>query len=140
MTEKLIYPYIVRTEYVRDRIARPFVPVRIRYRHNEIQTMALVDSGADINVLPFQLGLNLGAGWHNREHIGGLEGAAGGGLEAKRFVADLYVGAWPSIRQIFAWTRDEDLPVILGQIDFFHRVDVCFHRSRNYLELDLSAG
>ena len=128
MTDKLAYPYLVRTEYVPDLVARPFLPVRIRYRQLEIQTMALLDSGSDINVLPYKLGLDLGADWDSREDIEGLEGI-GGGLIAKRFVADLYIETWPSIRQIFAWARDDDIPVILGQVDFF----------QNYFEVDMSA-
>lgn len=124
-------------EYVPDGIPRPFLPVRIRYRQNEIEAMALVDSGSDINVLPYQLGLNLGADWASREYFQELQGI-GGGVAAKRLVADLYVEAWPSIRQIFAWARDDDMPVILGQMNFFHEVDVCFHSSQHYFEVDMS--
>ena len=99
--------------------------------------MALLDSGSDINVLPYQLGLHLGAEWSSRANIEGLQGI-GGGLEAKRFIADLYVESWPRIRQLFAWARDEDIPVILGQINFFHMVNVCFHRSQNFFDIDMS--
>ncbi len=137
MAEKLSFPFVVRPEYIQDGIARPFLPVRIRYRHNDIQTMALLDSGSDINVLPYQLGLSLGADWDSQGSEEELQGI-GGGIEAKRIVADLYVGAWPSIRQVFAWAQDDDIPVILGQWNFFQMVDVCFHRSRSFFEVDMS--
>lgn len=88
-------------------------------------------------MLPYQLGLDLGADWDTRGDIEGLQGI-GGGVEAKKFVADLYVEVWPSIRQIFAWARNDEIPVILGQIDFFQKVNVCFHRSRNFFEVDMS--
>ena len=101
--------------------------------------MALLDSGADISVLPYQLGPELGADWDAPSVVEDLQGL-GGGIKAKRIVADLYVETWPGIRQIFAWAHDDEIPVILGQIDFFQNVDVCFHRSRNSFEVEMSTG
>lgn len=139
MTERLTYPYVVRTEYIPDFVARPFLPVTIRYGQAEIQTMALLDSGADINVMPYQLGLELGADWDAPSVIEDLQGL-GGGVQAKRIVADLHVESWPSIGQIFAWARDDEIPVILGQIDFFQNVNVCFHRYQYTFEIEMSPG
>jgi len=31
---------------------------------------------------------------------------------------------------VFAWTRAEHVPLILGQINFFMEYDVCFYRWR----------
>ena len=139
MPEKLTYPFIVWKDYVPDQMARPFIPVRIGRADSEIQTWALLDSGADINVLPYQLGLDLGLDWDAGGDYEGLEGL-GGGVAAKKSVADLYLGSWPGLRQIFAWARDDEIPVILGQWNFFQEANVCFHRSQNTLELDLSRG
>lgn len=139
MTEKLSFPYVVRTEYIPDLVARPFLPVTLNYGQVEIQTMALLDSGADINVLPYQVGLELGADWDAPSVIEDLQGL-GGGIKAKRIVVDLYVETWPGIRQIFAWAHDDEIPVILGQIDFFQNVDVCFHKSRNSFDVEMSTG
>lgn len=139
MPEKLTFPYNVWNDYVPDQMLRPFIPVRLGYDDNEIQTLALLDSGADINVLPYQLGLELGLDWDAAGDFTGLQGL-GGGMVSKKSVADLYVGSWPGIRQIFAWARNDEIPVILGQWNFFQEVIVCFHKSRNYLELDLSRG
>jgi len=123
MTERLTYPYVVRTEYISDFIARPFLPVTIRYGQAEIQTMALLDSGADINVLPYQLGLELGADWDTPSVIEDLQGL-GGGVEAKRIVADLHVESWPSTRQILAWARDDGIAELLDQWSLFEMLDV----------------
>jgi len=31
---------------------------------------------------------------------------------------------------VFAWTRAENVPLILGQVNFFMEFDVCFYRSQ----------
>ena len=33
------------------------------------------------------------------------------------------------VRQAFAWTRTSDVPLLLGQVNFFQNFDVCFYRS-----------
>ena len=139
MNDRLVFPYIVLPQFERDHLARPYLPVTIRYRQNEVQTVALLDSGADANVLPLHLGLELGANWDRQPETSDLEGIGGGG-EAKWIGADLQVESWPSIRLIFAWANDNDVPVILGQWNFFEHVDVCFFRSQKRFELDLKSN
>ena len=39
------------------------------------------------------------------------------------------------MRLAFAWTNSNDLPVILGQVNFFFEFDVCFLRSRLLFEI-----
>ena len=34
-----------------------------------------------------------------------------------------------------AWTRNNEVPVILGQVNFFMEYDVCFFRSRSAFEI-----
>ena len=138
MAERLEFPYIVKADYTNDRIARPFLPVRLRYRQKELEVWALLDSGADTNVLPYRLGLDLGANWEKSKDFDELQGL-GGLVQTKQIVVDLSVGAWPNIRMIFAWASDNDIPILLGQLNFFHKVDVCFYRSHLNFALELSS-
>ena len=50
-------------------------------------------------------------------------------------VLDTIVGALPTVRLAFAWTRAEHVPLILGQVNFFAQFDVCFFRSRALFEV-----
>jgi hypothetical protein len=45
------------------------------------------------------------------------------------------IGAFPPVRLAFAWSRSDDVPLILGQVNFFMEFDVCFYRSK--LEFDV---
>ena len=97
--------------------------------------MALVDSGADMNVLPYDVGLQLGGSWDEQPETFGLSGIAGA-VQSKAFFADLEVGNWRVINLGFAWTREADVPVVLGQVSFFSYFNVCFMRSRQQFELE----
>ncbi|QEH31948.1 hypothetical protein OJF2_04150 [Aquisphaera giovannonii] len=45
------------------------------------------------------------------------------------------VATFPPTRLVFAWTRSDTVPVLLGQVNFFMEFDVCFFRSRSEFEL-----
>lgn len=39
------------------------------------------------------------------------------------------VASFPPVERAFAWTQATDVPMILGQVNFFVEFDVCFFRS-----------
>jgi hypothetical protein len=43
----------------------PRVPIILRREGRTVEALALVDSGATVNVMPYELGLQLGATWHD---------------------------------------------------------------------------
>jgi hypothetical protein len=45
------------------------------------------------------------------------------------------VAEFPPVRLAFAWTQARDVPLILGQANFFLEFDVCFFRSRMMFEI-----
>src|SRR5437870_5263936 len=52
---------------VRNGILMPYVPIKLINKGLSVEKMALVDSGATINVLPYQLGIDLGFDWDNKK-------------------------------------------------------------------------
>ncbi len=135
MADKLVFPYVINQRYAPDGRARPFLPISLSNRGRVVQTLALVDSGADMNVLPHDVGSQLGGIWDEQQEIVGLSGIAGE-VESRAFVVDLAVGNWPITNLGFAWTREADVPVVLGQISFFSHFKVCFMRSSQQFELE----
>lgn len=45
-------------------------------------------------------------------------------------LAEAIVGQFKPVRLVFAWTQAKNLPLILGQVNFFIEFDVCFSRSQ----------
>lgn len=138
MTDGLIVPYIINPDYVDDDHPRPFVPVNLRLGGNEIHELAMIDSGADVCVLPRQIGVNLGALWEDQYEVVGLAGLTEN-LESRRITLNVTVGNLPSIMVPFAWTNSDDVPVILGQSGFFSQFDICFFRSQGKIALKPSS-
>jgi hypothetical protein len=99
-----------------------------------VETVGLVDSGATVNVLPFKLGLELGAVWDDRKAILSVSGSLGT-RSAMPIFAMAEVDGLPAARLAFAWIEQSDAPLILGQTNFFMEFDVCFYRSQFEFEI-----
>jgi hypothetical protein len=107
----------------------PRLPLRLYQGYQSLDALGLVDSGATVNVLPYSLGLQLGAVWDDRKATIRLAGNLGSVI-AQPFFLMAEIGAFPPVRLAFAWSRSDDVPLILGQMNFFMEFDVCFYRSR----------
>lgn len=120
--------------------ALPYLPITLALREETVSVRGLVDSGAALNVLPYHVGVQLGAVWDEQTVVLRL----GGNLaksEARGIFLRGGVGQFAPTKLAFAWTRDDSGPVILGQVNFFTEFDVCFFRSRGVFEIkDHSPG
>ena len=56
-------------------------------------------------------------------------------MEARLLLVAALVGSFPPVRLAFAWTEAEDVPLLLGQVNFFIEFNVCFYRSELAFEV-----
>jgi hypothetical protein len=114
----------------------PFLPLELRFKNSEpIQVRGLLDSGATVNVLPHGLGLRLGAVWEAQTTIVKLAGNLAA-YEARAVLLQGRLADFSPMPLVFAWSRSETVPLLLGQMNFFEAFDVCFHRSRRQFEIE----
>ena len=106
----------------------PRIPLVLRYNDQQVEVSGLVDSGATVNVLPYEIGLQLGATWDGRKANMRLTGNLGSQPAMPLFVS-AEVGMFAPVRLAFAWVKSTNTPLILGQTNFFMEFDVCFYRS-----------
>ena len=114
----------------------PLLPLQLRLNEQTVQTYGLLDTGATVNVMPYSIGLNLGAVWENQT----IALKLGGNLansEARALFADVYINGSDKIQLAFAWSKADNIPLLLGQTNFFMEFDVFF--SRSALFFDVSA-
>jgi hypothetical protein len=116
----------------------PYIPITLLSKHATLQGHALLDSGATINVLPYQLGLDLGGVWNSTPSVK-LSGALGK-LPAYILKVATQVGDFAPQVLTYAWTRKEEVPIIFGLIDFFWEYNVCFFAAENSIEIALRQG
>ena len=108
-------------------VVMPYLPLRLTNGSQSIEVMALLDTGASVNVLPYDMGLQLGAVWEEQTVIIPLSGNLSRS-EAKGLVLSGTIGSFSSTLLAFAWTQSNDSPVILGHMNFFTEFNVCFYR------------
>lgn len=130
-----IFPYVRWGNPSND--PTPRFPLTLRHGKFSIDVHALVDSGATVNVLPYSVGVALGANWDDQWILPNLKGAFGPvdtrGLVVT-FEHDTLIDSLP-VKLAFAWANRDNVPVILGQDNFFKEFDVCFFQSQGIFEI-----
>ena len=106
----------------------PRLPLTLFSNNKSVEITGLVDSGATINVLPYSVGLALGAVWENQKAVIRLAGNMANSL-AQPIVVQAKVSDFETVNLAFAWISHDNAPVILGQTNFFNEFDVCFFRN-----------
>lgn len=107
----------------------PSIPIKYKSTTGlEIEIKALVDSGADITLVPKSLGLNMGLKKQDLHYIGGVGGRMG------YYLNNCYIainGNYIKIPVAFA-TKD-NIPFLLGRKGVFNRFEFCFNEKRKKL-------
>ena len=112
----------------------PLIDVTLSSANQRIQASALLDSGAELNVLPYELGKQLGFRWEEQR----LPIPTGGflqGTEAYAVLVNCRIASFPPRDLAFAWIRSDAVRLLLGQVNFFQNFDVCFYGSESRFEL-----
>ena len=123
------FPYLPRQSGQGAIALAPVLPLTLT-RSTSLDVTGLVDSGASVNVLPYSIGLQLGGVWEDLRVAIQL----GGNLaecEARGLLLSAKVGSFSPVQLGFAWVRTDDVPLLLGQMNFFLEFDVCFYRSQS---------
>ncbi|MBL8888876.1 MAG: hypothetical protein JNL67_02785 [Planctomycetaceae bacterium] len=128
------YPYAEIDPSFPSASALPYLPITLERDGKFVSVSALEDSGAALSVMPYDLGVRLGAVWEQQTVPVRLAGNLADS-DARALVVMARIGQFPPVRLAFAWTRNKHMPVLLGQVNFFMEFDVCFLRSQSVFEI-----
>lgn len=112
----------------------PYLPLTLASNGHSLNIEGLLDTGASVNVLPYEIGMQLGLIWEN-ETLSVLLAGNLARFEARAVVVNAQVSSFSAVNLAFAWTQAPDIPLILGQANFFFEFDVCFFRARSEFEV-----
>ena len=99
-----------------------------------LAVVGLLDTGSTVHVRPDSLGLQIGLVWeHQTTHVQ-LTGSLAR-LPTRGVIVSGQVASFSPVDLAFAWTQATDVPMILGQVNFFMAFDVCFFRSQAAFEI-----
>ena len=99
-----------------------------------VSDTGLVDSGATISILPHAVGLKLGFVWDESKARVPLSGSLGA-FEGIPVLAKGTIGSYKPVDLVFAWVNSNELPMILGQTNFFTEFEIHFYRARFEFEV-----
>ena len=128
------FPFLAVTDAKRPTDLMPYLPLTLKRNGKTPDVLGLVDSGASVNVLPYGIGLEIGAIWEQQTTIIRLSGNLAN-YEARGLLLDVKIANFSPVNLAFGWTRAENVPLILGQTNFFMEFDVCFYRSQHEFEI-----
>ncbi len=128
------YPFIDRINSLGQTSTLPYLPIVLSNGNNSIEVMALLDTGASVSVIPYKIGVQLGAVWENQNLIIPLSGNLASS-EARGLILAGIVGTFAPTQLAFAWSRSTEVPVILGHMNFFAEFNVCFYRYESAFEI-----
>ncbi len=106
------YSYVARDRSLGNASLAPMLPLTLIGRET-CSAIALADTGAAINVLPFSLGVQLGFLWDQQTKAVELSGNLAA-VEARIVVVSAVVGKFPPVRLAFAWAKTDSVSAILG--------------------------
>ncbi|MGK7925874.1 MAG: aspartyl protease family protein [Spirulina sp.] len=131
-SQRFSYKIIDRDLGMVDRM--PYLPLTLNLNDRSSNVEGLLDTGASVNVLPYELGRELGLIWED-ETLSVLLAGNLAQFEARAVVVNVRVSSFPTVDLAFAWTQATNVPLILGQANFFFEFDVCFFRGRSEFEI-----
>lgn len=120
----------------------PRLPLTLHRAGRSVDVVGLLDTGSAVNVIPYAVGSALGAVWEEQTTPVPLTGSLGR-QEARALVVSAThpeLTANVGVRLIFAWSRDNEAPIIFGQTNFFLEFDVCFFLSQGFFEVNRKTG
>jgi hypothetical protein len=112
-----------------------YLPITLRHETHVVTVTGLLDTGSTVNVLPYPLGLQLGFVWEQQPTRVHLTGSLAS-LPARGVIVSGQVAAFPPVELAFAWTQSPEVPMLLGQVNFFLEFEVCFFRSQAAFEIN----
>jgi hypothetical protein len=112
----------------------PLLSLALAQGEQQLQAVGLLDTGSTVNVLPYSLGEQLGFVWEHQKAPLVLSGNLAR-LPARGILVSATIASFAAVRLVFAWVQADDVPLLLGQTNFFLEFDVCFFRARLEFEI-----
>ena len=128
------FPFVEARDVLGSIDAVPQLPQTLYYRNSAVEVSGLLDTDSSVNVLPYSVGIQLGAVWEELTTSVQLAGNLAP-VEARGLVISAQVRDFAPVQLVFAWSLKDDVPLLLGRMNFFREFAVCFYRAQKAFEL-----
>ena len=128
------YPFLPMNPAAGPLALVPLLPLRLELPPRSVGVLGLLDTASAVNVLPYDVGIQLGAVWSQQATTVQLTGNLAS-VPARGLLVTAIVGQFSPVRLAFAWAQTSTIPLILGQLNFFTEFDAYFSRSSGIFEV-----
>ncbi|MBX3058806.1 MAG: hypothetical protein KF770_20265 [Anaerolineae bacterium] len=132
------FPYTPHSQFP---VGIPLVNISLSNETTTVTVPAVVDSGAALNILPYDVGLSLNLNWDKQTYPLDLGGILTG-TRAYAVLLQAKVEPFSPLRLAFAWIDKPgtEVRVLLGQVNFFQEFDIHFYGCDKAFEIAHKSG
>ena len=115
-------------------IYEPTIPVTIEGPKQSTDIFMIIDSGADISLVPYSVGeaIGLELDMKNRRDVRGI---ADGSVSYILSKVGLKIGDIDDVEVRIAWALTDGVPLVLGRLDVFRNLNIEFRESEDQIIL-----
>ena len=134
-------PQYAYTPHPQSPVGMPLIDIKLSKGPKGLIVSSLIDSGAALNILPFDVGLELGFVWEEQNFSIDLGGVLDG-VQAYGVIVEAEIDNLAPVSLAFAWVNrpSSQIRTLLGQVNFFQEFDVHFYGSKQIFEVELKSG
>ena len=128
----ITFHYRKESSSITGTILRPVADVILQVSNLKVEAALYIDSGADITMIPLELGKALGFKQRPKDEIREVKGVSGSGVPYILKSAFIIInGKRFKIR--LAWALIEEVPLLLGRLDIFTKFKITFDENRGLI-------
>ena len=113
-------------------VLRPVADAILQSIHFKIEAALYIDSGADITMIPLELGKALGFKQNPNDEIREIKGASGSGIPYILKKTTLIINN-KRLNIRLAWALIEEVPLLLGRMDIFDKFKITFSEKQELI-------
>lgn len=116
-------------------VLRPVADVILEYKNRKAEAVMYIDSGADITMVPLELGKALGFKQYPKDEILEIRGVSGSGVPYIIKRANIILND-EKLKIRLAWALTEEVPLLLGRMDIFPKFKIIFDERQESIIFD----
>jgi len=123
------FHYRKESSIISGTVLRPVAACLLEANNCVVEVIMYIDSGADITMIPLEVGKALGFKQLPSDEIREIKGVSGGGVPYILKKASIILnGKKLNIR--LAWALIEEVPLLLGRMDIFPKFKIIFEEKQ----------
>jgi len=131
------FHYRKESSIISGTVLRPVADVILKANNCTIEVVMYIDSGADLTMVPLEVGKALGFKQYPRDEILEIRGVSGSGVPYVLKKANIILNG-EKLKIRLAWALIEEVPLLLGRMDIFPKFKIIFDEKQESIIFDKS--